>query len=56
MRKAYVWTFGSQIWSILQSIWVSIRGAQKELDEARLRFAAAEVLDLKVPLVSYGQT
>ncbi|KAJ4981825.1 hypothetical protein NE237_032662 [Protea cynaroides] len=26
----------------VQSIWVSIRGAQKELDEARLRFAAAE--------------
>uniref|UniRef100_A0A2P2M6A5 RNA helicase n=1 Tax=Rhizophora mucronata TaxID=61149 RepID=A0A2P2M6A5_RHIMU len=26
----------------IQSIWVSIRGAQKELDEAKLRFAAAE--------------
>ncbi|XP_043690205.1 probable pre-mRNA-splicing factor ATP-dependent RNA helicase DEAH9 isoform X2 [Telopea speciosissima] len=26
----------------VQSIWVSIRGAQKELDEAKLRFAAAE--------------
>lgn len=31
--------------SILQSIWVSGRGAQKELDEAKLRFAAAEVFD-----------
>ena len=30
-----------------QSIWVSGRGVQKELDEAKLRFAAAEVLDLK---------
>lgn len=30
----------------LQSVWVSGRGAQKELDEAKLRFAAAEVLDL----------
>lgn len=29
--------------AILQSIWVSGRGAQKELDEAKLRFAAAEV-------------
>ncbi|GMN43620.1 hypothetical protein TIFTF001_012828 [Ficus carica] len=28
--------------AILQSIWVSGRGAQKELDEAKLRFAAAE--------------
>ncbi|KAL2931771.1 putative pre-mRNA-splicing factor ATP-dependent RNA helicase DEAH9 [Bienertia sinuspersici] len=27
----------------VQSIWISIRGAQKQLDEARLRFAAAEV-------------
>ncbi|KAK9265614.1 hypothetical protein L1049_021498 [Liquidambar formosana] len=26
----------------IQSIWVSVRGAQKELDEAKLRFAAAE--------------
>ncbi|KAL4292087.1 hypothetical protein GQ457_14G009490 [Hibiscus cannabinus] len=26
----------------IQSIWFSIRGAQKELDEAKLRFAAAE--------------
>ncbi|XP_031287448.1 probable pre-mRNA-splicing factor ATP-dependent RNA helicase DEAH9 isoform X1 [Pistacia vera] len=26
----------------IQSIWVSARGAQKELDEAKLRFAAAE--------------
>lgn len=32
---------------ILQSIWTSSRGAQKELDEARLRFAAAEVLVLE---------
>ena len=30
-----------------QSIWVSGRGVQKELDEAKLRFAAAEVRDLK---------
>ncbi|GAB2298615.1 ATPdependent RNA helicase [Dionaea muscipula] len=26
----------------IQSIWISLRGAQKELDEAKLRFAAAE--------------
>ncbi|XP_077227318.1 RNA helicase family protein [Tasmannia lanceolata] len=26
----------------IQSIWVSVRGAQKELDEAKLRFAVAE--------------
>ncbi|KAI3928200.1 hypothetical protein MKW98_023801 [Papaver atlanticum] len=26
----------------IQSIWVSVRGSQKELDEAKLRFAAAE--------------
>ena len=35
---------GSQNGAILQSIWISGRGAQKELDEAKLRFAAAEVL------------
>ncbi|CAA0817835.1 RNA helicase family protein [Striga hermonthica] len=28
--------------SIQQSIWFSVRGAQKELDEAKLRFAASE--------------
>lgn len=28
---------------LLQSIWVSSRGSQKELDEAKMRFAAAEV-------------
>jgi len=28
----------------LQSIWISVRGAQRQLDEAKLRFAAAEVL------------
>lgn len=28
----------------LQSIWVSGRGVQKEQDEAKLRFAAAEVI------------
>ena len=27
-----------------QSIWVSARGAQRELDEAKMRFAAAEVV------------
>ena len=27
----------------LQSIWVSVRGTQKEFDEVKLRFAAAEV-------------
>lgn len=27
-----------------QSIWVSARGAQRELDEAKMRFAAAEVI------------
>ncbi|XP_059669980.1 probable pre-mRNA-splicing factor ATP-dependent RNA helicase DEAH9 isoform X2 [Cornus florida] len=26
----------------VQSIWISVRGAQKELDEAKMRFAAAE--------------
>ncbi|KAJ8437404.1 hypothetical protein Cgig2_008757 [Carnegiea gigantea] len=26
----------------LQSIWISVRGAQRQLDEAKLRFAAAE--------------
>jgi hypothetical protein len=30
---------------LLQSIWASGRGVQKELDEAKLRFAAAEVFD-----------
>lgn len=30
---------------IVQSIWVSSRGVQKELDEVKLRFAAAEVLE-----------
>lgn len=34
----------------LQSIWFSGRGSQKELDEAKLRFAAAEVF------YSYSQT
>ena len=27
-----------------QSIWVSARGAQRELDDAKMRFAAAEVI------------
>lgn len=27
----------------MQSIWISLRGVQKEMDEAKLRFAAAEV-------------
>lgn len=30
---------------LLQSIWVSMRGSSKEFDEAKLRFAAAEVLN-----------
>lgn len=30
--------------SFWQSIWISSRGGQKELDEAKMKFAAAEVL------------
>jgi len=27
----------------MQSIWIPVRGVQKELDDAKLRFAAADV-------------
>lgn len=36
----------------LQSIWVSGRGVQRELDEAKLRFAAAEVFDFNLKFSS----
>lgn len=40
------------IFFAVQSIWFSARGAQKELDEAKLRFAVAEVIFL-ISLIHY---
>jgi hypothetical protein len=33
----------------MQSVWVSVRGVKKEFDEAKLRFAAAEVCRINLP-------
>lgn len=41
------------VFNLCQSIWVSARGSEKELDEAKLRFAAAEVLYLSLFLDKY---
>jgi ATP-dependent RNA helicase DDX35 len=32
----------------IQSVWVSVRGVKKEFDEAKLRFAAAEVCGINM--------